>query len=103
MKIKEFLVEKLVSSSWLQDISYYGRHNNLFPNEEIITFKVQGNPKIYIVRGLTRKDYIDWLKSSSKGKFYHLLKHKFARGWYETNPFRVIDRSKIKPNRKRGI
>lgn len=100
MKIKEFLVEKLVQSSWLQDISYYNRHNRLFPGEEIITFKVHGNPKTYIVRGLTRNDYLEWIKSGSKGKFYHMLKHRFARGWYETNPFRIIDRSKIKPTKK---
>jgi hypothetical protein len=99
MKIKAFLVEKLVSSSWLQDISYYGRQNKLFPGEEIITFKVHGNPKTYIVRGLTRRDYVEWIQSGSKGKFYHILKHKFARGWYDTDPFRIIDRSKIKPRR----
>ena len=33
MKIKTFLNEKLVNSSWLQDISYYGRHNRMYPGE----------------------------------------------------------------------
>lgn len=100
MKLKTLLCEKLVQSSWLEDIHYYNRHNKLFPGEEIITFKVKNNPKIYIVRGLTRNDYIQWVnKSASKGKMYHILKHRFARGWYTTNPFRIIDRSKIKPHR----
>lgn len=97
MKIKQILNERLVNSSWLQDVSYYGRHNQYFPGEEIITFKVKGNPKTYIVRGLTRKDYIDWIKSPSKGKFYHIIKHKFNRDWYLTNPFRIISKAKIKP------
>ena len=96
MKINAFLVERLVNSSWLQDVTYHNRHNQLFPGEEIITFKVQKNPKTYIVRGLTRKDYIDWIKAPSKGKFYHAIKKKFARGWYDEHPFRIIDRSKIK-------
>lgn len=100
MKIKTFLVEKLVDSSWLKDVSYYNRHNKFFPGEEIITFQVKGNPKTYIVRGCTRKDYLDWIKSNSKGKFYHYLKHQFARGWYDTNPFRITDRRKINPRNK---
>ena len=62
MKIKSFLIEKLVQSSWLEDISYYNRHNRMFPGEEVITFRVKGNPKTYIVRGLTRHDYIEWIK-----------------------------------------
>lgn len=97
MKLRQILNERLVNSSWLQDVSYYGRHNKFFPNEEIILFKVKGNPKTYIVRGCTRKDYIDWIKAPSKGKFYHILKHKFNRDWYLTNPFRIISRQKIRP------
>ena len=96
MKIHAFLTERLVNSSWLQDVTYHNRHNQIFPGEEIITFKVQKNPKTYIVRGLTRKDYLDWIKAPSKGKFYHAIKKKFARGWYDTNPFRITDRSKIR-------
>ena len=46
------------------------------------------------------EDFKEWISSSSKGKFYHMLKHRFARGWYETNPFKIIDRSKIKPTKK---
>lgn len=41
MKISTLLQEKLVNSSWLQDVSYYGRRNRYFPGEEIITFKVK--------------------------------------------------------------
>ena len=103
MKLKTILCEKLVQSSWLEDISYYNRHNKLFPGEEVITFKVRGNPKTYIVRGLTRQDYIEWIKSPSKGKMYHKLKHYFARGWYDTNPFKIIDRSKIRPAKKEKL
>ena len=72
MKVSTLLQERLVNSSWLKDVSYYGRRNRFFPGEEIITFKVQKNPKTYIVRGLTRKDYLDWIKSPSKGNFYML-------------------------------
>lgn len=99
MKIKTILNERLVNSSWLQDVSYYGRHNKYFPGEEIITFKVKRNPKTYVVRGCTRQDYLDWIKSKSKGKFYHIIKHKFNRDWFLTNPFRIISREKIRPTR----
>lgn len=99
MKVSTLLQERLVNSSWLKDVSYYGRRNRFFPGEEIITFKVQKNPKTYIVRGLTRKDYLDWIKSPSKGKFYHAIKHKFNRDWYLKNPFRIISYAKVKPTK----
>ena len=99
MKIHQILNEKLVSSSWLQDVSYYGRRNKLFPGEEVITFKVKGNPKTYIVRGLTRHDYVDWIKSPSKGRFYHAVKKKFNRDWFTSNPFKIISRAKVKPTK----
>lgn len=99
MKVKQILNERLVNSSWLQDVSYFGRHNSLYPGEEIITFKVKGNPKTYIVRGCTRNDYREWLKSPSKGKFYHILKKKFNRNWYLTNPFRPIPGVKVRPTK----
>ena len=70
-----------------------------FPGEEIITFKVKGNPKTYIIRGCTRRDYVEWLKSPSKGKFYHILKKKFNRNWYLTNPFRPIPGIKVRPTK----
>ena len=100
MKIKQILNEKLVNSSWLQDVSYHGRHNKFFPGEEIISFKVKGNPKTYIVRGCTRRDYIDWISSKSKGKFYHILKKKFNRDWFLTNPFRIIPGMKVRPAKR---
>ena len=101
MKLNTLLLEHLVNSSWIEDISYYGRHNKMFPGEEIITFRVKtGARKTYIVRGLTRRDYINWIKSPSKGRMFHVLKHEFARGWWATNPFRIIDYSKIKPSKK---
>ena len=101
MKIKTFLNEKLVNSSWLQDISYYGRHNKMYPGEEIITFKVKNNPKTYIVRGCTRKDYLDWVSpnTTSKGKFYHIIKKKFNRDWFLTNPFKPIPGIKVRPTK----
>lgn len=100
MKIKTLLQEKLVNSSWLQSISYYGKGNKLFPGEELIVFKVKHNPKTYIVRGLTKKDFQQWMSSESKGKFFHILKHKFNRDWYLTNPFRIINYGRIKPTRR---
>lgn len=100
MKLKMLLQEKRVQSSWLEDVSYYNRHNKLFPGEELITFKVKNNPKTYIVRGLTRRDFLDWIQSKSKGKFYHVLKHQFNRDWFLSNPFRIISREKIRPRKK---
>lgn len=99
MKISQILTERLVNSSWLQSVSYYGMRNRLFPGEELIVFKVKGNPKTYIVRGLTRQDYKDWINSPSKGKFYHVLKKKFNRDWYLTNPFRIIKYNTVKPTK----
>lgn len=99
MKIKQILNERLVNSSWLQSVSYYGFRNRLFPGEELIVFKVKNNPKTYIVRGLTRQDYKDWISAPSKGRFYHYLKHKFNREWYLTNPFRIINYGHINPTR----
>lgn len=100
MKLKTILCERLVQSSWLEDISFYGLRNKLFPGENIITFKVHNNPKTYIVRGMTKHDYVQWLKSPSKGRFFHYLKNKFARGWYDVNPFRITDYSRIRPSNK---
>ena len=99
MKLKTILNEQLVNSSWLQDVSYHGRHNRLFPGEEFITFKVKKNPKTYICRGVTRKDFLYWIRSPSKGKFFHILKAKFNRDWYLTNPFRIINFNKIRPTK----
>lgn len=99
MKVNQILTERLVNSSWLQSVSYYGMRNRLFPGEELIVFKVKGNPKSYIVRGLTRQDYKDWIKSPSKGRFYHVLKKKFNRDWYMSNPFRIIKYDTVKPTK----
>lgn len=100
MKLRQILNERLVNSSWLQDVSYHGRHNTIFPGEEIITFKVKGNPKTYIVRGCTRIDYLNWVKAPSKGKFYHILKKKFNRDWFLTNPFKIIPGVKVRPTKR---
>lgn len=90
MKIHQLLQEKLVNSSWLESVNYYGFGNKIFPGEELIVFRIKNNPKSYIVRGLTRKDFKDWLESPSKGKFYHYLKKRFRRDWFLSNPFRII-------------
>jgi hypothetical protein len=100
MKLSLFLNEQLVQSSWIEDISFKGRHNMLFPGESFITFKVKGNPKTYICRGVTRKDFLDWINSPSKGRYWHqIFKHIINRDWYLTNPFRIVNYGKIKPNK----
>lgn len=101
MKLTNLLLqERLVNSSWLQDVSYFGRHNRFYPGEEIITFKTKGNNKLYIVRGCVKQDYLDWMKSPSKGKFFHMVKKKFNRDWYLDNPFRPIHGLKVRPTKK---
>jgi hypothetical protein len=100
MKVSTILNEQLVQSSWIEDITYRGRQNKLFPGEELIIFKVRDNPKSYICRGVTRKDFLDWIRSPSKGKFWHkIFKHIINRDWFLKNPFRIINYGKIKPHK----
>ena len=59
----QLLLERRVDSSWLEDIVYRGKHNTIFPGEELIFFKAKKNPKMYICRGLTHNDYVKWINA----------------------------------------
>ena len=45
---------------------------------------------------ISTEQFLSGKMFDSKGKFYHAIKKKFARGWYDEHPFRIIDRTKIK-------
>ena len=79
---KTMLLETLVMSSWLQDISYYGPNNYLFPGEEVITFKTRKSSKTYFIRGLKKADFDKWLSQDSKGKYWHsAIKNRIDKSW----------------------
>lgn len=39
MKVSTLLQERLVNSSWLKDVSYYGRRNRFFPVKKLSHLK----------------------------------------------------------------
>lgn len=95
---RQLLKEQRVASSWMQDIIYRGRQNSLFPGEELILFKVKNNKKVYIVRGLRKKDYLDWINASSKGKYFRVIQQKYDHSWFYYAPqFTIIKFSKVEP------
>ena len=92
------LFEQRVNSSWMENIIYRGRNNALFPGEELILFKVKNNKKVYIVRGLRRKDYLDCVRAPSKGKYFRVIQKKYDHSWFYYAPeFTIIKFSKVEP------
>ena len=71
------LLERRVSSSWLEDIVYRGRNNKIFPGEELILFKTKKKPTVYICRGLTHQDYLNWINAPSKGKYFRVIQKEY--------------------------
>ena len=63
MKLHEILVEKPVTSSWIQDISY-NRKNHILS----LTLSDQ---KCYAVHNVSRSTFEKWHASFSKGQFWH--------------------------------
>lgn len=45
------LLERRVSSSWLEDIVYRGRNNKIFPGEELILLRQRRNQLFIFVVG----------------------------------------------------
>lgn len=99
----ELLLETRVNSSWMQDIIYRGRHNTIFPDEELILFKTKKSPKVYICRGLNHQDYLKWLNAPSKGKYFRVIQQEYDNTWFEYKPeFTIVKFSKItEPTRNR--
>lgn len=92
----QLLLERRVDSSWLEDIVYRGKHNTIFPGEELIFFKAKKNPKMYICRGLTHNDYVKWINADSKGKYFRQIQNDYDNTWFEYTPdFRIIKFDKI--------
>lgn len=77
------LLERRVSSSWLEDIVYRGRNNKMFPGEELILFKTKKKPTVYICRGLTHQDYLNWINAPSKGKYFRVIQKEYDNTWFE--------------------
>lgn len=63
MRLSEFLVEKQVASAWISDLTYNR------PNK-VLTMRLS-NGKYFTIQGITRTLFDRWLKSPSKGRFYH--------------------------------
>ncbi len=63
MKALELLTEKPVQSAWITDL-VYNRPN------KVLTMKVS-NGRAYSIKGITRTTFEQWVKSPSKGRFFH--------------------------------
>lgn len=63
MKIIEILTEKPVQSSWITDL-LYNRVN------KTLTMRLS-NGRSFSIPGMTRSMFEKWIKSPSKGRFYH--------------------------------
>ena len=90
-KCKEnILLEKLVDSSWLKTVTYFGPGNKIFPGEDFITFKTKMSPTTYICRfyipGECKRFYKRWIDSESKGAFWWWVRRLIRRDWFKTIP-----------------
>lgn len=74
MKIKEFLIEKPVTSSWQMDIAYNRK-------TKVATMKVQHHRGggTYEIIGMSRREFDKWHAAPSKGKYWHY----FIKGFYD--------------------
>lgn len=63
MKIKEILCEKPVESAWISDLTYNR------PNKTL-TMRLS-NGKNFSIPGITRATFDQWVKSQSKGAYFH--------------------------------
>lgn len=70
MRLNQILNEKPVESSWITDL-IYNRPN------KVLTLRLS-NGRSYSVPGCTRSMFERWVKSPSKGRFFH----NFIRGKY---------------------
>lgn len=63
MKLAEILTEKPVQSSWITDL-VYNRPN------KTLTMRLS-NGRAFSIPGITRTMFERWVKSPSKGQFFH--------------------------------
>lgn len=63
MRFRELLTEKPVQSAWISDITY-NRPNH------VITMRLS-NGRSFSVSGISRSIFEQWVKSQSKGRFFH--------------------------------
>ena len=73
MRAEEFITEKKVNSSWISDISYNR------PNK-VMTMRLS-NGKSYTIPISSRTEFEKWVKSGSKGQFFH----KAVKPYHEIN------------------
>jgi hypothetical protein len=73
MRAEELLNEKQVESAWITDLIYSR------PTKKL-TMKLSDG-KNYSIPGVSRTFFERWLKSNSKGQFFH----KFVKGAYQVN------------------
>lgn len=75
MKAWEVLNEKPVESAWISDL-IYNRPN------KTLTMRLS-NGKRYSIPGITRTTFEKWVKSPSKGEYFH----QFIKGRYQVTVF----------------
>ena len=63
MRAEEFISEKVVQSSWISDVTYNR------PNKTL-TMRLS-NGKSYSIPAASRTEFEKWVKSGSKGRFFH--------------------------------
>lgn len=63
MRALEILKEKSVESSWITDLTYNR------PNKTL-TMRLS-NGKVFSIPGITRTTFEQWIKSQSKGRYFH--------------------------------
>ena len=63
MKIREIISEKVVSSTWISDVSNNRRMR-------VVTMTLSDG-KVYAIQGMSRRQFDNWHNTASKGKFFH--------------------------------
>jgi alkylated DNA repair dioxygenase AlkB len=63
MKINELLNEKAVSSTWVSDVTNHR-------SKKIVRMTLSDG-KVYLIHGMSRRQFDHWHNSASKGKFFH--------------------------------
>ena len=63
MRAEEIICEKPVESAWITDLTYNR------PNKTL-TMRLS-NGRTYSIPGITRSIFDQWIKTPSKGKYFH--------------------------------
>lgn len=73
MRLKEFLTEKKVQSTWIVDVRYNRP-------KRIITMTLN-NGRSFLIPGTSRSMFERWVSAPSKGTFFH----EYIKGRYPIN------------------